>query len=249
MPAVSELLLVATVVLTVFSPMTGSFLQCWADRARQGDTGAPDGRSYCDSCGKTLSAIDLVPVLSWLWNRGRARCCGAPLHPTLLYSEVAVGLLALWGVLVVPLSLALPTILLAWGLQAVVLLTGPDPKAARGFAGALTVLGLASAFWVDGGASVAPFGAALLGLALAIGGRMVWRGSSDALLLLAPAGAFTGFAGLALVGFLAIPAAVGVRYVKPLLYPQDRRRPVMPGEAIVFGLAAALWVVWLYVRK
>jgi len=70
--------------------------------------------------------------------------------------------------------------------------------------------------------------------------------TNDALFLLLPAGAFTGFAGLALTGFLAIPAALAFRFGKPLLYAESHRRPVMPGEAVVFGLAASLWCVWLY---
>lgn len=35
------------------------------------------GRSACDSCGRTLSALDLVPLVSWLGLRGRCRTCGA----------------------------------------------------------------------------------------------------------------------------------------------------------------------------
>jgi prepilin signal peptidase PulO-like enzyme (type II secretory pathway) len=33
------------------------------------------GRSMCSSCGHQLAAIDLVPVLSWLWLRGKCRYC------------------------------------------------------------------------------------------------------------------------------------------------------------------------------
>lgn len=34
-------------------------------------------RSHCPHCGQTLAARDLVPVLSWLWLRGRCRHCQA----------------------------------------------------------------------------------------------------------------------------------------------------------------------------
>lgn len=34
-------------------------------------------RSHCPSCERSLRAIDLVPIASWLWQRGRCRYCGA----------------------------------------------------------------------------------------------------------------------------------------------------------------------------
>ncbi len=34
-------------------------------------------RSACTACGHTLSAIENIPLLSWLWLRGRCRHCGA----------------------------------------------------------------------------------------------------------------------------------------------------------------------------
>ncbi len=242
-----DLLLVTTAILVVLAPMHASFLQCWADRAREGDTcGAPQGRSHCDSCGKTLASVDLVPILGWLWNRGRARCCGAPLHPTLLYSELLILLVAIWGAVVVPVQFAIPTVFLASGLQAVVLLTGPCPKVARMFAAALAVMGLAVTMVLLPGYLLTHAGATLLGLALWLAARMQRAVAPDALFLLAPAGAFTGFLGLALICFIGIPAALLFRVAKPLFYPADRRRPVMPAEAVVFGLAAAIWVVWLY---
>jgi len=247
MPPFDELIFVTTVLLIVLVPMNASFLQCWADRARENDSqAAPQGRSHCDSCGKTLSAIDLVPILSWLWNRGKARCCGAPLHPTLLYSELLVLFIAIWGALVVPLAFAVPTVLLASGLQAVVLLTGPCPKVARVFAAALVVMGMAVTLVAIPDHLLTHAGAALLGLALWVAARLQRIIATDALFLLAPAGALTGFGGLALVCFIGLPAAFLFRLIKPMFYPADRRRPVMPAEAVVFGLASALWVVWLY---
>ena len=125
-------------------------------------------------------------------------------------------------------------------MQAVVLLTGPNPRAARGFAAALTVLGLLviGAFYSD--RLLIHAGATLWGLAMWLAARMQRTLTPDALFLLLPAGAFTGFAGLAITGFVAIPVALAFRAMKPLIYAEDLRRPVMPAEAVVFGLAAAL---------
>lgn len=50
-----------------------------------------DGRSACDACGDTLSAYELVPVLSYVVLRGRCASCRAPIRPI----HVTVELLAL----------------------------------------------------------------------------------------------------------------------------------------------------------
>jgi leader peptidase (prepilin peptidase)/N-methyltransferase len=78
------------------------------------------GRSACTSCGKTLGARDLIPVLTWLLARGRCRHCGARVSAryllteflcaawlVLLYRQIGPGFdypfLALWGVLLIAL--------------------------------------------------------------------------------------------------------------------------------------------------
>ena len=247
MPLWTDVLIVTAIVLVALAPMTASFLQCWADRERENPgSGIPQGRSMCDACGKPLGPRDLLPILGWLLNRGKSRCCGAEVHPRLLYSELLIFLVAIWGVLVVPWELAVPTLFLAMGLQAVVLLTGPSPKAARGFTAALVVLGLVVVGMGSPDRLILHAGATLLGLALWLAARMQRFMATDALFLLLPAGAFTGFVGLAITGFIAIPLALAFRWVRPMLYPEHLRRPVMPAEAVVFGLAAALWLVWLY---
>lgn len=247
MPLWTDFFIVTAIVLAGLAPMTASFLQCWADRARAGrGMGVPQGRSTCDSCGTTLAARDLVPVLSWFWNRGRARCCGAALHPRFLYAEVLALVLAVWGILSVPWTHAPVTLLLAAGLQAVVLLTGPHPHAARGFAGVMVLLGLLTIGLVREPALIFHSGATLLAFAIWLIARMVRLPAADALFLLLPAGAFLGFKGMAIAAFVAIPAALLIRWIRPQLYPEAERRPVMPAEAVVFGLAVGLWLTWLY---
>ena len=57
----------------------------------------PDGRSlirprsYCESCQRPLASIDMVPVLSYLWLRGKCRRCkgGIPFRVVLI--EAATG--------------------------------------------------------------------------------------------------------------------------------------------------------------
>ena len=94
-------MLSAAVVLAIVSPMTGSFLKCWADRSRAGISVA-DGRSFCDNCGKTLAARDLIPVLSWSLAGGKSRCCGQKISPTLLLAELASLAMAASVVMILP---------------------------------------------------------------------------------------------------------------------------------------------------
>lgn len=39
------------------------------------------GRSHCPGCGATITAAENVPVLSYLFLRGRCRHCGQPISP------------------------------------------------------------------------------------------------------------------------------------------------------------------------
>jgi len=48
------------------------------------------GRSMCPHCSRELAAKDLVPVLSWLWLRGKCRYCGKPIPDSPL-TEVMLG--------------------------------------------------------------------------------------------------------------------------------------------------------------
>lgn len=72
----------------------GSFLHCAAWRiARKEDFF--HGRSRCPRCGHVLGARELVPVLSWLAQRGRCRWCMEKIPPRYLAAEVFFGLVGL----------------------------------------------------------------------------------------------------------------------------------------------------------
>lgn len=52
------------------------------------------GRSACDGCGRTLAAIDLVPLLSFVVARGRCKRCGSAIslwHPAIEIAATLVG--------------------------------------------------------------------------------------------------------------------------------------------------------------
>jgi len=76
----------------------GSFLNCCAYRMCH-SLSIIKGRSMCDSCGHTLSALDLIPVVSYLLSGGKCRYCGKKLNPQYLISEIVSGLVYLLVVL------------------------------------------------------------------------------------------------------------------------------------------------------
>ncbi|MGE0306728.1 MAG: A24 family peptidase [Acidimicrobiia bacterium] len=68
----TTLVLIACAVMGL---LVGSFLTVVVDRVpRGGSVVAPP--SACGACGSRLTALDLVPVFSWLALRGRCRHCG-----------------------------------------------------------------------------------------------------------------------------------------------------------------------------
>lgn len=78
----------------IFGVVIGSFLNVCIYRIPQGISVAK-GRSFCPKCGTQLTARDLVPVLSWVFLRGRCRTCGEPISPRYPLVELLGGLLFL----------------------------------------------------------------------------------------------------------------------------------------------------------
>lgn len=61
--------------------------------------------SHCFACKAPIRWYDNVPLLAWLWLRGRCRSCRAPFSPRYLVVEAATGALfgfAWWAAVVAP---------------------------------------------------------------------------------------------------------------------------------------------------
>ena len=67
-----------TVYVGFLGLLIGSFLNVCIYRIPEGRT-VVNGHSMCMSCSHRLSALDLIPVFSWLFLRGKCRYCGAPI--------------------------------------------------------------------------------------------------------------------------------------------------------------------------
>src|SRR4051794_41896948 len=64
----------AAVLTGVFGLLLGSFLNVVAHRLPRGESLA-FADSHCPSCHTPIKPWDNVPVLSWLWLKGRCRAC------------------------------------------------------------------------------------------------------------------------------------------------------------------------------
>ncbi|MBI2862964.1 MAG: prepilin peptidase [Chloroflexi bacterium] len=84
------------VLFVIAGAAVGSFLNVCADRIPSGRSIAR-GRSQCDVCSKELGSLDLIPVASYLWLRGRCRYCGATIPLRLPVVEALMA--ALFGLI------------------------------------------------------------------------------------------------------------------------------------------------------
>ncbi len=64
----------------LFGSCIGSFLNVCILRLPRGESLISPG-SHCPDCGHGLSARDNIPILGWLFLRGRCRYCSAPISP------------------------------------------------------------------------------------------------------------------------------------------------------------------------
>ena len=88
------ILLYCGALACVLGAVFGSFLNCAAWRIAHGESFLR-GHSHCPTCGHELGARDLVPVLSWAFQRGRCRYCGEKISVRYPLTELAFALLTL----------------------------------------------------------------------------------------------------------------------------------------------------------
>lgn len=79
----------------LFGSAIGSFLNVVIYRMPRGLSIANPKHSFCPSCRRQLSAIDLVPIFSGLFLRGKCRQCGERVSPRYMVVELITG--SLWA--------------------------------------------------------------------------------------------------------------------------------------------------------
>jgi leader peptidase (prepilin peptidase)/N-methyltransferase len=235
-------------------PFVGSFLGVLARRLPAG-RGVVAGRSCCEACGHVLGPAEMVPLLSFAWQRGRCRWCGA----RIAWGHVGIEVAALWvavvAALVVPAG-AYPggagiwvSCALGWWLLVLGWIDAATFRLPDGLTLPLILAGLGEALVLapedvtDRAVAAAVAATALYGLAF-LYRRLRGReglGLGDAKLL-AAGGAWVGTAALPWV--LVAGAVLALGYVGVL---RVRGVGVTGGTRVPFGpfLAAGIWGAWL----
>ena len=80
-----------SVVFFVFGTVVGSFLNVCIHRMPLDLSLAKPG-SQCPKCGFAIPWRLNIPIVSWLWLRGRCRQCAASISPRYLGVELLTGL-------------------------------------------------------------------------------------------------------------------------------------------------------------
>ena len=78
-------------VVFLIGTMMGSAANALIDRLPKNISWAK-GRSKCDTCGHELNFWDLVPVLSYIFIRGKCRYCHSPIPVRNLFVELITGI-------------------------------------------------------------------------------------------------------------------------------------------------------------
>ncbi len=206
-------------------------------------------RSACPQCGHPISALENIPVLSWLWLRGRCAACRAPISARYPLVELFTALLSAavawkWG----PGMQTVGALLLVWSLIALAFIDLDTTLLPDDLTLPLLWLGLA----FNLGSTYASLPDAVIG---AIAGYLVlWSvywlfklvtgkegmGYGD-FKLLAAIGAWLGWQMLPVTLLLSsvVGAVVGIAMI--VLVQHDRRVPIPFGPYLAGGGLVALF--------
>jgi leader peptidase (prepilin peptidase)/N-methyltransferase len=215
----------------------GSFLNVCVYRWPE-DRSVVSPPSSCPNCGTRIKWYDNVPVLGWMWLRGKCRACGTPIsiqYPLVELLTAALWVMAAWrfGATWQTLSVALFfTILLGIALSDARTYIIPDQFTLGGL-----VMGLALSFAPGGIGWKDAFLGAVLGYGLlwlvAVLGEWAFKkpamGGGD-IKMMAMVGAFLGPMGVLLTIFLG--ALFGTLIFAPI--------SMRTGKLVPFGIFLAL---------
>lgn len=84
--------IVYTVFAFIFGLVFGSFFNVVGLRVPKKES-ISTPPSHCTNCQRRLTALDLIPVLSYIFLRGKCRTCGAKISPIYLITELVTGIL------------------------------------------------------------------------------------------------------------------------------------------------------------
>ena len=233
------------------SPFAGSFLGVLVRRLPAGRPWAWS-RSACEQCGRVLGPAEMVPLLSYVTQRGRCRECHARIgwfHPAIELAALGVTALVIAAVGDAPATLAAGCAL-GWICLALALIDVRHFRLPDTLTLPLLLAGLLTTAWQQPDLLFDHAAACLLGWLCFAGVAVLYRrlrgiaglGAGDAKLL-AASGAWLGVAALPLVAGLG--AALTLLAVLARAVWTRRRPRASHRVAYGPGLAAATFGCWL----
>ena len=76
-------------LILFFSPFLGSFASVVIYRLHHEEAGILNGRSKCTHCKKKLKELSMVPIFSYLWQKGRCTFCHQKISPIYFMIELS----------------------------------------------------------------------------------------------------------------------------------------------------------------
>jgi leader peptidase (prepilin peptidase)/N-methyltransferase len=242
-------LYLVNVYVALASPLVGSAAAAAAARLAAGGTWG-FSPSTCAACGRPLGLLELVPVVSWLVQRGKCRGCAAPISPAYPVIELTAVGVAVWAWFATPPYMFVATCVFGWLLLALSAIDFRTFRLPDVLNAALLACGLVTAqlFYPErmleqlAGAAVGFGGLLAVELAYRALRKRDGLGRGDSKLLGA-IGIWIGPVGIAPCVFIAATAAI----LFVLITVHVRKRPLTGDTAIPFGpfLAAGGWIVWI----
>ena len=143
----------------------GSFLNVVIYRLPRGISLSNPKNSFCPNCKHQLSVLDLFPLFSWLFLRGRCRYCKAKVSSRYFFVELITG--SIWAGI--------------W-YEYLVLGNNPAVDVAKAFAFAFTAAALVAVIFIDWELYIIPdqINAAILVFGLAYNGWLIYRHEPEA---------------------------------------------------------------------
>lgn len=83
-------LILIYILIFMLGASFGSFISALVYRREEGIS-IVSPPSFCDFCGKRILKRDLVPVLSFLFLKGKTRCCGQKISKDKVLAEIVAG--------------------------------------------------------------------------------------------------------------------------------------------------------------
>ena len=206
------------------------------------------GRSACDGCGVTLTARQLVPLMSYALQRGRCAGCGAAIDRTHPLVEAAAALIGALALLLHPGWHGVAGALFGWALLTLTMLDLRHFWLPDAITLPLLLLGLALGWVIEPplidraiGAVAGYAGLALIALGYARLRRRMGLGMGDAKLFGA-IGAWLGWQALPPVLLLASVSGIAIVLVLAI-----GGRAIGATTRVPFGalLAPAAFLLWL----